>query len=200
MSAGISGERPFDMEVVGGQNVDIHNDLLTDLRKMTIGATSVPSALIDILDEIEYATQLSMANIKNLKRCNTIQTDIDPSLTQLAKVLCKYNFPNAIPEEILNSMEINLKKSKIAEGNITNQQIGDAQATATTMVETWLANGETNPPEIDTFVKSNMVKELTIELASSAPWDLLPDIYEHSVLAAKEQKLKQRAQGGDSQE
>lgn len=197
MNAGISGERPFDMEVVSGQQVDIHNDLLTDLRKMTIGATGVPSAMIDLLDEVEYATQLTMSNIKNLKRCNTIQGDIDPSLTELAKTIIKYNYPNSIPETVLDSMKITLKRSKIAEGNITNQQIGDAQSTATTMVETWLANNDTNPPETNSFVKSQMIKELTMELTSSAPWDLMNGIYERAIINAKEQELHQKVQSGE---
>lgn len=194
MNAGVSGERPFDMEVVSGQQVDIHNDLLTTLLKMTIGSSGVPAAMIDLVDEVEYATQLTMANIKNLKRCNSIQTDVDPSLTLLAKTIIRYNYPNVIPDDILDNMTITLKRSKIVEGNITNQQISDAQSTASTMVDTWCANNDTDPPEISKFIKANMVKELTMELTSSAPWGLMQDIYERSVIAARKQQLEQQAQ------
>ena len=197
MNAGISGERPFDMEVVGGQQVDVHNDLLTDLRKMTIGASGVPSSQIDLVDEIQYATQLHMENIKNLKRCNTIQGDVDPDLTNLIRIVCKFNFPNAIPEEVLNSMEIKLKRSKIIEGNITSQQLNDQQTTAETMVETYLANNDTNPPEVSQFIKAIMKKELMMNLTSSAPWELLPEIHERAILSAKKMELEQKIQGGE---
>ena len=200
MNAGISGERPFDMEVVSGQQVDIHNDFLTDLRKMAISATGVPSASIDLLDEVEYATQLTMANIKNLKRCNSIQTDMDPALTQLMKTIVKYNYPNVIPEDILDTMKITLKRSKVNENNITSQQLGDAQSTATTMVETFLASNDTNPPEITNFVKANMIKQVTIELTPSAPWGILNNIYEECVIRAKKQAEEQRILSGDTGE
>lgn len=200
MNAGTSGERPFDMEVVSGQQIDIHNDLLTDLRKMAIGAIGVPSAMIDLLEEVEYATQLSMANIKHLKRCNSIQTDVDPSLTELMKTIVKYNYPNVIPDDILDTMKITLKRSKVNENSITSQQLGDSQSTATTMVETFLASNDTNPPEITNFVKAIMIKEVTVALTPSAPWGLLNDIYEESIIKARKQAEEQRIQSGDTGE
>lgn len=193
MNAGVSGERPFDMEVVSGQQVDIHNDLLTDLRKMTIGASSVPAAAIDVMDEVEYATQLHMMNIKHLKRCNNIQTDIDPSLTNLIRTVCRHNFPSAIPEAVLSTMEIHLKRSKVIESNLTTQQFSDMKNLATDMVDTYNANSDTNPPEIDSFIKDNMIKELTMELTSSAPWDLLPEIKERAIIQARKQEFEQKA-------
>lgn len=200
MNAGISGDRPFDMEVVSGQQIDIHNDFLTDLRKMAIGASGVPSAVIDLLDEIEYATQLSMANIKNLKRCNSIQTDIDPALTELMKTIVKYNYPNVIPDDILSTMKITLKRSKVDENNITSQQLGDAQGTATTMVDTYLATTDTNPPEIINFIKSNMVKDLTVALTPSAPWAMLPDMYNEALIKAKKQYTENQILSGNTGE
>ena len=197
MNAGTSGERPFDMEVVSGQQIDIHNDLLTDLRKMAIGATGTPSSIIDLLDEVEYATQLNMSNIKHLKRCNTIQTDVDPSLTELMKTIVKYNYPNVIPEDILNTMKITLRRSKVNENSITSQQFGDSQTIATSMVETFLAAGDTNPPEITNMIKANMIKDVTMALTPSAPWGILGDIYNESVIKAKKQSQEQRILNGD---
>lgn len=200
MNAGISGERPFDMEVVSGQQIDIHNDFLTDLRKMAIGATGVPSAMIDLLDEIEYATQLSMANIKNLKRCNSIQTDIDPALTELMKTIVKHNYPNVIPEDILSTMKITLRRSKVNENSITSQQLGDSQSTATAMVDNYLATTDTNPPEITNFIKANMVKDLTVALTPSAPWGLLQDMYEEAIIKAKKQYSENQILSGNTGE
>lgn len=198
MNAGISGERPFDMEVVSGQQVDIHNDFLTDLRKMTIGASGVPSTMIDVLDEIQYATQLHMENIKNLKRCNSIQGDVDPDLTKLIKTIIKFNFPNSIPEEVLDKMEIHLKRSKIIEGNITAQQLSDQRSVAESMVEVFLANVDTNPPEKVSFIKDIMIKALTMELTSSAPWELLPEMHERAILQSSKQEYEQKLQSNES--
>lgn len=58
LNMGTSEIKPFEMDVVSGQNIDLHNEFLTDLKKMAIGSTSVPAVMVDYVDEIEYATQL----------------------------------------------------------------------------------------------------------------------------------------------
>lgn len=60
LNMGTSEIKPFEMDVVSGQNIDIHSEFMTDLRKMAIGATSVPAVMTDYVDEIEYATQLGI--------------------------------------------------------------------------------------------------------------------------------------------
>ena len=189
VNMGTSEIKPFEMDVVSGQNFDLHNDFLTDLKKMAIGSTGVPAVMVDYVDEIEYATMLGMANIKHLVRCNGIKKDFNPSLTQTAKVLVKNCFPNSIPDNILDKMVISLRESKVINNNMTGQQLNDNIGMCENMVKTWVGGDTTNPPEITNFIVEEMTKQLVIAQTPSAPWELLPDMYKQAVMKAKQTAL-----------
>lgn len=191
VNMGTSDIRPFDMEVVSGQQVDIHNDFLTDLRKMCIGSTGVPAVMVDFMDEVEYATMLGMVNIRHLRRCAIISGDMDPAITETIRKILKYN-STSIPEETLNNMRIILRKSNAINNNIMSQQINDNVSTATTMVETWLKGQDTAPPEDQAFIKEEMVRNLTMKLASSAPWEIMQEMYDKAIIRGAEKRLEQK--------
>lgn len=67
LNMGSSEVKPFEMDVVSGQNIELHNDFLNDLKKMTIGSTSVPAVMVDYVDEIEYATMLGNRKVHALR-------------------------------------------------------------------------------------------------------------------------------------
>ena len=187
---GTQDQRMFDMEVVSGQQIDIHNDFMTDLRKMTIGSTGVPAVMVDFMDEVEYATMLGMVNIRHLKRTNRIAMDFDPSITEVIRRILTYN-NSSIPEEVINGMEIELTKSNTLNNNITSQQLNDTQQTATTMVDVFLGGQDTNPPEDQPFIREAMIRDVTMQMSSAVPWNILPDIQEKAILKAREQKIGQ---------
>lgn len=189
LNMGTNEIKPFEMDVVSGQNIDIHNDFINDLKKMAIGATGVPAVMVDYVDEIEYATMLGMANIKHLTRCNSIKRDFNGPLTETGKALTRYCYPNSIPENILDKLKITLRESKVINNNITNQQLNDNVGLCETMVKTWLGGDNTQPPEIMAFIMEEMTKQLVIERTPSASWELLPDIYVNAVMKAKQNQL-----------
>lgn len=189
LNMGTNEIKPFEMDVVSGQSIDIHNDFINDLKKMAIGATGVPAVMVDYVDEIEYATMLGMANIKHLTRCNGIKRDFNGPLTETAKALTRYCYPNSIPENVLDKLKITLRESKVINNNLTNQQLNDNVGLCETMVKTWLGGDNTQPPEIMAFVVEEMTKQLLIERTPSASWELLPDIYVNAVLKAKQNQL-----------
>ena len=189
LNMGTSEIKPFEMDVVSGQNIDIHNEFLTDLKKMAIGATGVPAVMVDYVDEIEYATMLGMANIKHLTRANNIKSDFNGPLTQTAKAIVKYCYPNAIPDNILDKMEISLRESKVINNNMTSQQLNDNIGMCESMVKTWVGGDNTNPPEITAFIIEDMTKQLVINQTPSAPWELMPDMYNKAVMKARTNSL-----------
>lgn len=189
LSMGTNEIKPFDMDVVSGQQIDLHNDFLTDLKKMAIGATGVPAVMVDYVDEIEYATMLGMANIKHLTRCNGIKKDFNGPLTQTAKTLVRLCFPNAIPDNILDKMEITLRESKVINNNMTNQQLNDNIGMCEGMVKTWVGGDNTNPPELTAFIIEDMTRQLVIDQTPSAPWELLPNMYKNAIMKARENNL-----------
>lgn len=189
LNMGTNEIKPFEMDVVSGQNIDIHNDFINDLKKMAIGATGVPAVMVDYVDEIEYATMLGMANIKHLTRCNSIKRDFNVPLTETGKALTRHCYPSAVPDHILEKLKITLRESKVINNNITNQQLNDNVGLCETMVKTWIGGDNTQPPEIMAFIMEEMTKQLVIERTPSASWELLPDIYINAVMKAKQNQL-----------
>lgn len=189
LNMGTSEIKPFEMDVVSGQQIDLHNEFMNDLKKMAISTTGVPAVMIDYVDEIEYATMLGMANIKHLTRCNSIKKDFNGPLTETAKTIIKYCFPNAIPDNILDKMEISLRESKVINNNMTNQQLNDNIGMCEAMIKTWVGGDNTNPPEIMAFIIEDMTKQLVISQTPSAPWELLPDFYNKAVMKARANNL-----------
>lgn len=203
LSIGTSGEKAFDIDVMGGQNIDVHNDFLTEIKKMAISSTGVPSVSIDMIDEIEYATLASMSNIKNLKRCNSIQEDYNPAITKLGKLVAQ--FTTNMPQEIIDKLYITLRPSKVVQNNISSNQVNDVVGTVDTMVKTWYHGDDSGEPTVfDKMVMDKVRKQLIPELSPSAPWDLMDKFIEEAVIQvrsdmelAKIEKSKEE-ESGDS--
>lgn len=194
MSTGTSDIKPFDVDVVGGQNIDIHNDLMTDLKKMAIGSTGVPSVAVDYMDEIEFATILKMTNTKTLNRANNLQTDLNGNetegLTGLCIKLTRFNRPGAIPEEDLMRMRCVLRKNNTINNNISADEINNTKATVGDMVDTWYKGENTQNPEIVEYEKEEMKRRLTIMMTGSLPWGELEKILDEVKIDARAQKAR----------
>ncbi len=199
LSMGTQDIRPVEMEVVSGQQIDIHNDFMNELRKMAIGSTGEPSVMADFMDEVEYATMYGMVNIRFMKRSNNYSYDIDPSVTKSIQLILKYN-GTSIPAADLEKMVITLRKHKIINNNITAQELGDVIGTAQQAIDTWLGGQETNPPEDQGFIKEFMLRELVMEMTSAVSWDILPNIYTRAIVAAKKKKLEQDVRAANIQD
>lgn len=185
--------KPFDVEVVSGQNVDIHNDLLTDLKKMAIGSAGIPSIAIDMMDEIEFATILKMSSTKVLTRANNTQKDLNPSITESMIKLCKYNRPNAIPDDVLNTCRCELRKNNTINNNISADEINNVIAIADSMVETFYKGNETELPEELIYEKEEMRKRLIMIMAKSLPWGYMESIRDDVKISARLQKQENDA-------
>ena len=204
MSVGTQDQRPFDIEVVSGQQVDTHNDFLTDLKKMAIGATGVPAVAVDYLDEVEFATILKMTNTKTKNRASNIQTDLNPSVTEAVKLIVKYNRPKAIPDEILDTMKCIFQGENKINNDISADEINNVQSTVDSMIETYYKGQETETPDVTKFEKEEMRKRLIMKLTPSLPWGEMDNMIEDVKIEARRQaqsnKLKTKIAEVDSED
>lgn len=197
MSMGVSGEKVFDIDVMSGQQIDINNEFLTMLKKMAISSTGVSSLQIDVLDEVEYATLAQMSNIKTAKRCNTIQEDMNPSLTAYAKIVAKYT--TNIPPEIIDKLFITLRPNRYTQNNMMATQINDNIGTAESMLKVAYRGDDAGEvSDFDKMVIEKAKRALVMELCVSAPWAKLDSILEDAKIAAKEELSRDSMSKGDS--
>lgn len=65
---GASGDSPINFEVMQGQDIDIHQELLDILEQMAINSTDVPYEYIQSRQTVDYAVRLTMSNGKFLRK------------------------------------------------------------------------------------------------------------------------------------
>ena len=82
-----SGDSPINVDVIQGQQFDVHTDLMDKLEEMAINSTDVPFEIIQTRQSIDYAMQLSMSSSKFLrtvyKRQERFQEIMSPLITNI---------------------------------------------------------------------------------------------------------------------
>jgi len=110
MPLGKGGERPIETEILQGQDVQLNNDLMELLRNSYILGTGVPSAIMNYLNEADFAKSIEVANSKMNGRIVNYQLDFNPSITELYKKLMVWS--TNIDEDIIDKFEFSLTPPK----------------------------------------------------------------------------------------
>lgn len=195
MCTGTQEQKPFDMEVISGQQIDTHDDYMEKIRKRAIGAIGMPALAVDYTDEVEFATVIKAVNLKTAARSNNLQIDLNPSITDWVRKLVKYSRPNAIPEEDLDTMECMLRPVMTQNENIAAEQLNNVIQVADNMLETVFGGQDTEVPPDLAYVKEQVRNKLIRRMSQDAPWTYLDSIMDESkidgLLKKKEVELLQ---------
>lgn len=127
---GVSGERSFEVEIMQGQDVPLDTPLLEMLRKSMISNTGCPSAMINYLDEVDFAKQIQMLHSKFISRIVSIQSELDVPCTELYRKLLSYGDYGLDDNDIEN---IYFKWSRPK--GVNNANIGDLIANSEQLAE-----------------------------------------------------------------
>lgn len=144
---GPSGDSPINFEVIQGQDIPVKTELMDRLEEMAVSATNIPlEAVQQRMQQIDFATQLTMVNIKVLKLSYKRQGQFQLLGSPFITDLYNYEFGTNDEIELLLPTPIysNMQQNDIMlENNIT---FADKLAT-------WLYgdNTATEPGEIDMF-------------------------------------------------
>ena len=167
---------------------------------MAIGATGVPAVAVEYMNEVEFATILKMTNTKVLSRANDIQSDFNISLTELGKKIVRYNKPNAIPDDILETAQCTLRPNNTINNNVSNDEVNNNIAIADNMVDTYYKGQNTQIPEIVEYEKEEMRKRIIIHISPSLPWGYMDEILSEVKTAAKVQYESDKIRGDNQSE
>lgn len=194
---GRSGERAFDPEIISGQQVELHSELMEFLRSNMITATGVPSVFLQHINEVDYSRTLVMMNNKFTNKVINLQLDFNLGITEVYKKLLR--FATDIDSELIEQFTYKLNPPKAQNNTATTDQISNSEATAAFMVDTHYGK-ETELTDDDRRVKDKVYKELVKELQPSLPWDLLESIKKKAEINIERDKLKvaQQASGDNS--
>ena len=115
MPTGRSGERPIETEILSGQDIQLNSDLLEMLKNAYITGTGVPAAILNYLNESDYAKTVEQNHSKFNARVINYQLDFNPSITDLYKKLMRWS--TNIGEEKISNFKFTLQQPRSATAN-----------------------------------------------------------------------------------
>lgn len=127
---GASGERSFEVEIMQGQDVPLDTPLLEMLRKAMISNTGCPSAMVNYLEEVDFAKQIQMIHSKFISRIVSIQSELDIPCTELYRKLLSYG-DYGLGDTDIENMYFKWSRPK----GLNNANIGDLISTSEQMAE-----------------------------------------------------------------
>lgn len=87
---GESGERGLSWDVIQGQDVNMQNELMEQLKESFINGTGVPSVIMNYINEADFAKTLVMANAKQLRRVMMYQDCLNEDITYMYQKIMIY--------------------------------------------------------------------------------------------------------------
>lgn len=122
---GKSGERGIETEILQGQDVQLNTDLMDMLRKAYILGTGVPDAIMNYMNEADFAKSLELANTRFMGRVVNYQIDFNDSITDLYKRMMRWS--TSIDESDIETFRFEFAPPKSNNGQIKSDIIGNFQ-------------------------------------------------------------------------
>ena len=119
---GRSGERPIETEILSGQDVPLNSELLEMLKNAYILGTGVPAAIVNYLQEADFAKTVEQNNSKFNGRVVNYQLDFNSSITELYKKIMRGS--TNLSENIIDNFVFMLQPPKTSLINTKSEIIG----------------------------------------------------------------------------
>lgn len=182
MPLGKNGDRPIETEILQGQSVEMNNDLMETLRNNYILSTGVPSAIMNYLNEADFAKSIETANTKMHGRTINYQLDFNDPITEMYQKLLRYT--TSMPEEIIASVRVKFPEPK-GTSNLTRQDaINNYQTLQEFLVKVYFGDS----PDDDAHVKQ-FISEIARMHLPMINFEAIDEIYTNTKIPATEKAL-----------
>lgn len=196
MPTGRSGERPIETEILSGQDVQLNNDLLEMLKNAYITGTGVPAAILNYLNEADYAKTVEQNNSKFNARVINYQLDFNPIITDMYKRIMKWS--TNIGEEKISNFNFTLTQPRSATANAKAELI--SQFNTMTEFLTGLLYPDPgqaeNPDSLNAEIRE-FKKLYAREQLPMINFDDIEEMINKAALINKERKLKPDPKNGN---
>lgn len=195
---GRQGERPMETEILAGQDIQLNTELLEMLKNAYILGTGVPAAIVNYLNEPEFAKVAEQNNSKWNSRVVNYQLDFNPAITQWYRKILRWS--TNIPEEVIDQFEFAFQPPKTIAGNTRAEMFQQAEQISQSVVRLFMGDN------IDQQDISNaaIIRELTISILEEQFPTLnvshLRELYDEAVLRANARVLRPDVRQGDNGE
>lgn len=193
---GRSGERPIETEILSGQDVPLNTELLEMLKNSYILATGVPAAIVNYMNEADFAKVIEQNNTKFNGRVVNYQLDFNRSITSMYKKIARWS--TNIPENIIENLEFSLQPPKTVATGVKAEMIDNFNRVCDFLVSIMFedpssSTDETLPNKIHEFKKLFAQKQLPM-----LNMDKIEEIVRITELNIKKESLRPDGQNGDN--
>ena len=184
---GESGERGLSWDVIQGQDVNMQNELMEQLKEAYINGTGVPSVIMNYVNEADFAKTLVMANAKQLRRVMMYQDSFNEDLTLMyQKILC---YCTDIELEDIANFRYTLQRPKTLPNNNLVDMIGYGDQILDFVEKSIFGQYTEETPELN--VSKDMFRnEFSRKVLPMLPWETIDEIIENVKLDVVKNQLE----------
>ena len=195
---GRSGERPVETEILSGQEVQLNSDLLEMLKNSYILGTGVPAAIVNYLNEAEFAKVVEQNNTKFNGRVVNYQLDFNSNITSMYKKILKWS--TNIPPQLIDNFEFVLQPPKTVATTAKSEAINGFNQLAEFLVgilfeDPGQAEDPTTPKKIRKFKELYAAEQLPM-----LNMDKIKEIMDKVEFEVREDNVRPKSNNGDDGE
>lgn len=191
MPTGKSGERGMETEVIQGQEVQMNTDLLDNLKKAYILGTGVPDAIMNYMNEADFAKSLELANTRFQGRVVSYQFDFNSCITEMYKRIMYYS-TNVQPDNI-DTFEFSFAAPKASNAQIKNDLLQNFDSYATWVLGLCIGTQNVDNPDNDALVRKMKIL-LARERLPMINFDKILDMFKSAQIDGLEELLTPKGQ------
>jgi hypothetical protein len=199
MPVGRSGERPIETEILSGQEVQLNSDLLEMLKNAYILGTGVPAAIVNYMQEADFAKVIEQNNTKFNGRVVNYQLDFNEDITALYQKLMRWS--TNLSENVISNFTFALQPPKATSINTKSELINQYQTLSDFLVNLLFEDPNSgtviNPEDLQGEIRE-FRRLLAKDQLPMIDFDTVKEIFEKAKLNHKENKLKPKPSNGDS--
>ena len=189
---GESGERGLSWDVIQGQDINMQNELMEQLKESYINGTGVPSVIMNYINEADFAKTLVMANAKHLRRVMMYQDNFSEDITHMyQKILC---YCTTIELEDIANFRYTLQRPKTLPNNNLVDMISYGDQILDFLEKSIFGQYGEETEDLNKS-KDMFRKEMSKKVLPMLPWEVVDEIMEQVELEIVKANVKKASEG-----
>lgn len=194
---GRSGERPIETDILQGQEVQLNNDLLEMLKNSYILGTGVPAAIVNYMNEADFAKVVEQNNTKFNGRVVNYQLDFNEGITSMYKRLMRWS--TKIEDTVIDNFTFTLQSPKSTNINAKGELINQFNQLSDFLTQLMFEDpGSAENPNEANAVNREFKKLLVKKYLPMIDMDEIEELTKEAEMSVHEDNLRPNPDNGDS--
>ena len=192
---GESGERGLSWDVIQGQDVNMQNELMEQLKESFINGTGVPSVIMNYINEADFAKTLVMANAKQLRRVMMYQDCLNEDITYMYQKIMIY-CTDMDMDDIL-AFNFRFQRPKTLPNNNLVDIIGYGDQLLDFFEKSIFGQYTEETPELN-LQKDGFRRNMARKVLSMLPWETVDEVMDEVRMDTLKKQLEKGSNNNDN--